>query len=87
MANVVEERDLERLAERIVRFRLSVLAVFLLELGKPLAFLGSQMLLLWSPLVHLFVDPDRYDRFAQHVASRDAWEALIRRIEDESRAH
>ena len=77
----VGDARLERWAERIVRLRCSVPAVFLLEAGKPLAFLGSQMLVLWGPIAHLWVDPERYDGFVEHVSRRETWEALIRRIE------
>jgi hypothetical protein len=78
--------DLDRIAEKVVRFHCSVPAVFLLELGKPLAFLGSQMLVLSSPILNLFVSPDRLDRLSEGIASRDNWEALIRRIEKRTRS-
>ncbi len=78
----VEENDLDRWAEKVVRSGCSVPAVFLLELGKPLAFIGSQMMLLWGPIAHLLVDPERYDGWAHGMADRANWENLIRRIED-----
>jgi hypothetical protein len=82
MTDLVESGDLDRWAARVVRSGVSAPAVFLLELGKPLAFLGSQMMLLWGPIAHLFVDPGRYDDWARGMAERENWEKLIRRIED-----
>ena len=82
MERNLEENDLDRWAERVVRAGVSAPAVFLLELGKPLAFIGSQMMLLWGPIAHLLVEPDRYDRFTQSLADRSKWENLIRRIEE-----
>ena len=82
MERDLRENDLARWAERVVRAGVSAPAVFLLELGKPLAFIGSQMLLLWGPIAHLLVEPDRYDRFTRGLADRDNWELLIRRIEE-----
>jgi hypothetical protein len=80
--DVLDGGDLDRWARKVVRSRLSVPAVFLLELSKPLAFVGSQMMLLWGPLAHLLVDPERYDRWVDGMADRDNWEHLIRRIEE-----
>lgn len=85
MGQVLDEHLLDHLAEKVVRSRLTVPAVFLLELAKPVAFLGSQLIVLCGPVLHLLVDPDRCDRFADRVACRENWEALIRRIEERSR--
>ncbi len=82
MERNLEENDLDRWAERVVRAGVSAPAVFLLELGKPLAFIGSQMMLLWGPIAHLLVEPERYDRFTRSLADRAKWESLIRRIEE-----
>ncbi|MCK4546764.1 MAG: hypothetical protein KAW17_04895 [Candidatus Eisenbacteria sp.] len=80
------EEDLDNLlARRVVRWGLSVPAVFLLEICKPLAFVGSQMFLFWGPVAHLLVDPERYDRFVERMASRENWEKLIQRIEEMER--
>jgi hypothetical protein len=86
MAAPVGEDRLDRIAEGVVRFRCSALAVFLLELAKPLAFVSSQMLLLSGPIAHLWVDPERFDRLVEDVSSRERWEALIQRIEERERS-
>ena len=72
---------LHQVAQRLVNWRLGVLAVFLLEMYKPLAFVGSQFLLVMGPIMHLFVPPTQYDRLAELLSQRDHVEFLLREIE------
>ena len=73
---------LAKVAERLVRMRMSVPAIFLLESSKPLAFVGSQLLIFLEPFVQSLFNFAQYQRFALLMEDRDNWEALVRKIED-----
>jgi hypothetical protein len=76
-----EESLLDRVASKIVGWRMSVPAVLFLETGKPLSFLGSQALIFLEPFVRsLFTLPD-YEKFCQMIERRENVERLIRKIE------
>lgn len=77
-----DRKFLDELAEGLTRRRLASLAVLLLESVKPLGWLGSQMLLLFRPMVSLvFHDPVRWDRVQRLLEHREAIELLLRRLE------
>jgi hypothetical protein len=72
---------LDRIAEAVVRWSMSVPAIFLLESSRPLNFVGSQFLHFLSPMVHSVLNAKDLDRFALLLERRDTVEELIRRIE------
>jgi hypothetical protein len=76
-----DEALLDRIATAIVRWGMTVPAVFLLESSKPLSFVGSQFLHFLSPIVHTVLDARELDRLAVMLERRDTVEALILRIE------
>jgi hypothetical protein len=76
-----DEALLDRIAAAVVRFGMTVPAVFLLESSKPLSFVGSQFLHFLSPIVHTVLDARELDRLAVMLERRDTVEALILRIE------
>jgi len=78
-----DERLLDRIAAGIVRWEMTVPAVFLLESSKPLSFVGSQFLHFLSPIIHTIVDARELDRFALMLEKRETVEELIVRIERE----
>jgi hypothetical protein len=69
-------------AERIVRMRMTVPAIFFLESSKPLAFLGGQLLIFLEPFVQTLFNIRQYQRFALIMEDRDNWEKMIRKVED-----
>ena len=71
-----------KVAERVVRMRMTVPAIFFLESSKPLAFVGSQLLIFLEPFVQTLFNFAQYQRFALLMEDRDNWEALVRKIED-----
>lgn len=77
-----EERDriLDRAAEAVARRRMEVPAILALEMHRPLAFLGSQALIVFTPLLGpafglerlltltaLLREPENIDRFADAI--------------------
>jgi hypothetical protein len=77
-----DEKLLAKLAERVVRMRMTAPAVFFLESSKPLAFLGGQLLIFLEPFIQTLFNLRQYQRFAFLMEDRDNWERLIRKIED-----
>lgn len=77
-----DEVLIEKVAQKIVRMRMSVPAIFFLESSKPLAFLGSQLLIFFEPFVQTLFNFRQYQRFALLMEDRANWEKLLRKIED-----
>lgn len=77
-----DEMLIEKVAQKIVRMRMSVPAIFFLESSKPLAFLGSQLLIFFEPFVQTLFNFRQYQRFALLMEDRSNWEKLLRKIED-----
>jgi hypothetical protein len=81
-----DDRLFQRIAEAVVRYRMTVPAILFLESVKPLSFVGSQALHFFEPMVGaIFTVPD-YERFAGLMERRENLEALLVAIEqkDES---
>jgi hypothetical protein len=78
-----EERDrlLQRAAEAVVRRRLEVPAVLLLELHRPLTFLGSQTLVLFTPLLGPALGAENLQKMTKLLEDRENLDRLIDRIE------
>ena len=77
-----DERALvERLATAVVDRRLETPTILLLESTKPLAFLGSQTLHFFEPMVSTFVDRPEYSVATRLLEDRDKVEVLLNRIE------
>jgi len=79
------EELVETFAHAIVRKGLATPAVFLLELHKPVAPLGSVLLLGAMPFLAPFVGFSTLERLALFVEERSNVERLIARIEELSR--
>ena len=77
-----DEVLVNKVAEKIVRMRMTVPAIFFLESSKPLAFLGGQLLIFLEPFVQTLFNFRQYQRFAFLMEDRSNWERLIRRVED-----
>jgi hypothetical protein len=76
-----DEALLDRIATAVVKWGMSVPAVFLLESSKPMSFVGSQFLHFLSPIVHSVLNAQELDRLAVMLERRDTMEVLILRIE------
>ena len=78
-----EERDgiLDRIAEALVVRRLEVPAILALELHKPLAFVASQALIVFTPLLAPALGLERMQKATRLLEDRGNLERLIERIE------
>ena len=79
-AQQLEEEDrqlIDRLARFLVRRRLAMPALLVLDSGRPLSFLGSQMLTFLSPFATLLFSPAQYQRFTRLLERRANIDLLI----------
>jgi len=72
---------IDKLARMIVKRRLSVVAIVMLESTKPLTFLGSQLMVFLDPFISVFFKPDDYRKFYKMIEDRRNVDRLIERIE------
>ena len=83
-----QEAAVEKVAEFIVRFGMTVPAILTLEGLRPLSHVGSQFMHLLSPSVTTFLTSAHWDAMARLLEDRRGLEYLLRRIEarDQERA-
>ena len=81
-----EERDklIEDLARKIVDRKLETPAILFLEMHKPVAFIGSQALLVASPILAPLFGLEGPEKYSRLFSSIDNVEMLIQKIEDVS---
>jgi hypothetical protein len=79
----IERRDevLTKIAQKVVDLRLTPVAIVMLESGKPLSFVGSQMMVFFQPIVTSLFPFRQYDEFAALLEERSNIESLIQTIE------
>ena len=79
-----EERDriLDRVAQEVTRRRLEVPAGLALELHRPLTFLGSQALIVFTPLLGPAFGLENLQKVSKLLEDRANLDRLMDRIED-----
>ena len=79
-----EERDqiLDRIARQVAGRRLEVPAVLALELHRPLTFLGSQALIVFTPLLAPAFGLENLQKVSTLLEDRGNLDRLIDRIEE-----
>jgi len=83
---VQSEQLIERLAKQISRRRLTVPAILLLQVTRPLSFIASQGLLLCQPLLSFVYDATRVADYAELLADRASIDRLVAQLEAEEGA-
>ena len=81
-----ERAVLTRLADEVVRRRMAVPAIFVLESVKPLNFIASQGLIFFEPIVRTMLSVKDYDVFARALERRENVEWLVRYLEEQEDA-
>ena len=84
LEDIPEEEQLallEKLALWIKHRNLTAPAIIFLETGKPLNFLGSQLLIAFSPFVQAFFKGDQYQKIALILEKDENIERLLQLIE------
>ena len=79
-----ERRDeiLTAIANRIVRHGLVTPAIFFLQMGKPLAFIGSQTVFMAQPFAGLFLNENLVEDFGHIMSDRENVERLLVMLEE-----
>jgi hypothetical protein len=72
---------LARIANQVVKRKLTVPAIMFIESVKPLSFVGSQALIFMQPIVQAFLNRKEYDEFAVLMEDRENVELLLQEIE------
>jgi len=75
------EEVLTWIAQKVVDLRLAPVAIVMLESGKPLSFVGSQLMVFFQPIVTALFPFHQYDEIAALFEDRSNVEALIQMIE------
>ena len=83
---VQSEQLIEHLTEQISRWRLTMPAILLLQVTRPLSFIASQGLLLCQPLLSFVYDAPRVADYAELLADRASIDRLVTRLEEEEHA-
>ncbi len=71
----------EKLANFVVKRKMTAPAILFLESTKPLNFIGSQFLVVMGPLVKIFFNVKEYDQIVTLMEKRENVETLICTIE------
>lgn len=78
-----ENELLDKAALEIKKRKLSVPAMLLFEMHKPLSFVGSQAAIVFSPFLVPFVGFDAVNDYSRLLAKRENVEKLLQRLEDD----
>ena len=76
-----QEEILDRLAAKVIEWKMAVPAVLFLESVKPLNYVGSQVLVFFSPIVNSILTIKDYDDFVSLMEERGNVEILLKNIE------
>ena len=77
----------EKVCREVVRRRMTVPAVMLLEMSRPLNYLGAQALHFFQPFGTVLIEPGSWETFANFLERRGSVEYLARLIEDAEAEH
>ncbi len=83
---VRNEQLIEHLTEQISRWRLTVPAIVLLQVTRPLSFIAGQGLLLCQPLLSFVYDAPRVADYVELLADRASMDRLVTRLEETEQA-
>lgn len=76
-----ESELLDKLAKKVVHWKMSVPAIVALESVKPLNYIGSQAMVFFEPMVQAVFNFSDYDTFRIMMERRETIELLLQRIE------
>lgn len=71
----------EKVVDKIIKLGLTAPAILLLEAHKPLAFLGSQFLLVMQPTLEIFLSKHYISDVIELLADSERLETLITHLE------
>ena len=77
-----QQEVLHKIAQKVVRWKMSVPAILFLESVKPLNYIGSQMMVFFEPFVQTVFSWKDYDQFRIIMEERENVERLLQKIEE-----
>ena len=77
-----QEEILDKVASKVIEWRMAAPAILFLESVKPLNYVGSQVLVFFSPIINSFFTVGDYDEVVAIMEERENIERLLRRIEE-----
>jgi hypothetical protein len=80
------EQLIDQLSQQINHWRLSLPAVLILQITRPLSFVASQALLLCEPLLSFFDGTTRIANYAELLSDRTNIDRLVARLEEGGRS-
>lgn len=75
---------IKKLADYVVKRRMSVPAIIFLESVQPLNFIGSQSMVFFRPILTQFFSNDEYNKLSDILEKREVINMLISEIEQRS---
>ena len=72
---------LDKLAKKVIEYRMTVPAIMFLETVKPLSYIGSQTMVFFEPMVKAVFNVAEYDEIRILMEDRRNVEELLVRIE------
>ena len=81
---MMETTFIEKVAAKITDLGLTAPAILLLEAHKPLAFIGSQLLLIAQPALDIFLPQNLIHNTSNLLADPGQLEELITRLETDN---
>lgn len=76
-----EDAVLEKLAKKVVQWRMGMPAILFLESVKPLNYIGAQTMVFFEPIVQTIFNFKDYDTFRIALERRENVENLLQKIE------
>ncbi len=76
-----EKELLDKLAKKVVYWKMTVPAIMALESVKPLNYIGSQAMVFFEPIVQSIFNLKDYDTLRQMLERRETLEMLLLRVE------
>ncbi len=79
-----ERRDelLQKVVDVIARYQLFAPAAFFFSMGKPLAFVGSQLMFFLAPIAGAFVNEATIEEYAHLLSDRSNIDRLLDMLEE-----
>jgi hypothetical protein len=72
---------INKIAQKVIDYRMAPVAIIFLESSKPLSFLGNQFLIFMQPFYRALFSYREYEEIAAMLEDRNNIEALICEIE------
>jgi hypothetical protein len=81
----LKEREaaiMEKIASKVVEWKMTVPAILFLESVKPLNYIGAQTMVFFEPFVQALFNFSEYDTFREMMERRENVERLLLKIEE-----